>query len=164
MEERKQRSEDERARQKQQRKKEQNKRRSLQGLQNDALRRTRDFEKKVYNLVIVLKKLFISHSCMYNSHHHYHTHTHTHKQELQEAAAMDDIGRRSGGGVVEKSLKAYYREFRKVVETSDVVLEVLDARDPLGCRCYQVEQAVMAAGTDKKLILVLNKIGELRER
>ena len=49
MEERKQRSEDERARQKQQqqRKKEQNKRRSLQGLQNDALRRTRDFEKKV---------------------------------------------------------------------------------------------------------------------
>ena len=47
MEERKQRSEDERARQKQQRKREQNKKRSLQGLQNDALRRTRDFEKKV---------------------------------------------------------------------------------------------------------------------
>ena len=79
---------------------------------------------------------------------------------------MDEVGRRLGGGVVDKSLKAYYREFRKVVETSDVVLEVLDARDPLGCRCYQVEQAIMAAGTDKKLILVLNKIGEffLREQ
>lgn len=50
MEERKQRSEDDKARQKQQRKREQSKRRSLQGLQNDALRRTRDFEKKVYLL------------------------------------------------------------------------------------------------------------------
>ena len=46
-----------------------------------------------------------------------------------------------------------------MVETADVVLEVLDARDPLGCRCVAVEQAVMAAGVRKKLILVLNKIG-----
>ena len=48
MEERKQRSEDEKARQKLQRKKKQNERRSLQGLQNDALKRTREFEKKVH--------------------------------------------------------------------------------------------------------------------
>ena len=80
----------------------------------------------------------------------------------QEAVAeeMTTVGRLLGAsGSVDQSLKAYYKEFRKVVETSDVVLEVLDARDPLGCRCYQVEQAVMAAGSDKKLILVLNKIG-----
>ena len=59
----------------------------------------------------------------------------------------------------DQSLRAYYREFRKVVEASDVVLEVLDARDPLGCRCFQVEQAVLTSGTNKKLVLVLNKIG-----
>ncbi len=47
----------------------------------------------------------------------------------------------------------------QVVEASDVVLEILDARDPLGCRCLQVEQAVLASGVNKKLILVLNKIG-----
>ncbi len=46
-----------------------------------------------------------------------------------------------------------------MVEASDVVLEVLDARDPLGCRCVQVEQAVLDSGSNKKLILVLNKIG-----
>ena len=62
---------------------------------------------------------------------------------------------------MDQSLKAYYREFRRVVEASDVVLEVLDARDPLGCRCPQVEEAVLVSGTNKKLILVLNKIGKL---
>ncbi|KAM4696765.1 guanine nucleotide-binding protein-like 3-like protein [Rhinophrynus dorsalis] len=58
----------------------------------------------------------------------------------------------------ENSRKAYYREFKKVVEAADVILEVLDARDPLGCRCPQVEQAVVQSGIDKKLVLVLNKI------
>ncbi|CAB1353483.1 unnamed protein product [Coregonus sp. 'balchen'] len=58
----------------------------------------------------------------------------------------------------ENSRKAYYREFKKVVEASDVILEVLDARDPLGCRCPQVEQAVIQSGADKKIVLVLNKI------
>ncbi|XP_053552218.1 guanine nucleotide-binding protein-like 3-like protein [Bombina bombina] len=58
----------------------------------------------------------------------------------------------------ENSRKAYYREFKKVVDAADVILEVLDARDPLGCRCPQVEQAVVQSGTDKKLVLVLNKI------
>ncbi|XP_051865039.1 guanine nucleotide-binding protein-like 3-like protein [Pristis pectinata] len=58
----------------------------------------------------------------------------------------------------ETSRKAYYREFRKVVEASDVVLEVLDCRDPMGCRCPQVEQAVLQSGTRKRIVLVLNKI------
>ncbi|KAG9353503.1 hypothetical protein JZ751_018155 [Albula glossodonta] len=58
----------------------------------------------------------------------------------------------------ENSRKAYYREFKKVIERADVILEVLDARDPLGCRCPQVEQAVVQSGTNKKIVLVLNKI------
>ncbi|XP_016337843.1 guanine nucleotide-binding protein-like 3-like protein isoform X1 [Sinocyclocheilus anshuiensis] len=58
----------------------------------------------------------------------------------------------------ENSRKAYGREFKKVIEAADVILEVLDARDPLGCRCPQVEQAVVQSGTNKKIVLVLNKI------
>lgn len=59
-------------------------------------------------------------------------------------------------GCTDKSAKAYYREFRKVVSAADVVIEVLDARDPLGSRCREVEQAVVGE-TDKRLVLVLNK-------
>ncbi|OBS59919.1 hypothetical protein A6R68_08950 [Neotoma lepida] len=52
--------------------------------------------------------------------------------------------------------KLHCQELKKVIEASDVVLEVLDARDPLGCRCPQVEEAIVQSG-HKKLVLVLNK-------
>ena len=47
----------------------------------------------------------------------------------------------------------------KVVDAADVIIEVLDARDPLSCRCLDVERLVRRAGADKKVILLLNKIG-----
>ncbi|XP_012920852.1 guanine nucleotide-binding protein-like 3 isoform X1 [Heterocephalus glaber] len=47
-------------------------------------------------------------------------------------------------------------ELKKVIEASDILLEVLDARDPLGCRCPQVEEVIVQSG-HKKLVLVLNK-------
>lgn len=47
-------------------------------------------------------------------------------------------------------------ELRKVIEQADVLLEVLDARDPMGCRSKQIEDEVRSAG--KKLVFVLNKI------
>ncbi|KAG8743700.1 hypothetical protein FRC10_011573 [Ceratobasidium sp. 414] len=54
------------------------------------------------------------------------------------------------------SLKAYMREFHKVVELSDVIIQVLDARDPLGCRSPSVEDEVRRS--EKRLVCVLNKI------
>lgn len=59
----------------------------------------------------------------------------------------------------DSSKRAFMREFKKVMESSDVILEVLDARDPLGCRCFQAERAVVASsGGSKRIVLVLNKV------
>lgn len=57
----------------------------------------------------------------------------------------------------------YRRELNKLIEACDVVVEVLDARDPLGCRCKLMETRVAsmkAAKVDssKKLVFLLNKI------
>lgn len=45
--------------------------------------------------------------------------------------------------------------FNQVVHAADVVLEVVDARDPLGTRCKQVIESAQDHG--KKLVVVLNK-------
>lgn len=56
------------------------------------------------------------------------------------------------------SRKTYDKVFKSVVEQADVVLYVLDARDPEGTRSRDVERSVMAAASGgKRLILILNK-------
>ena len=45
---------------------------------------------------------------------------------------------------------------KKVVEAADVIIEVLDARDPEGCRNLEIEQLVIKQ--NKKILLVVNKI------
>lgn len=59
----------------------------------------------------------------------------------------------------DNSDRAFYKELLKVIDASDVILEVLDARDPLGTRCVDMEKMVLKAGPDKHLVLLLNKIG-----
>ena len=50
------------------------------------------------------------------------------------------------------NLSSFYKEFNKVLESADVLIEVLDARDPLGTSCEEIEKAVIAAGPKKGLI------------
>ncbi|KIW14998.1 hypothetical protein PV08_07785 [Exophiala spinifera] len=59
----------------------------------------------------------------------------------------------------DSSRKAFDKIFKQVLDAADVVLYVLDARDPEGTRSREVERQIMSAeGGSKRLILVLNKI------
>ncbi|KAF9889207.1 hypothetical protein FE257_007520 [Aspergillus nanangensis] len=59
----------------------------------------------------------------------------------------------------ESSRRQFDKVFKQVVDAADVVLYVLDARDPEGTRSKEVEREVVAAANgQKRLILILNKI------
>merc|ERR1719309_1180127 len=49
-----------------------------------------------------------------------------------------------------------YDKVRKIVKECDVLLHVLDAREPLGTRCESIVRLVNAH-SDKKLVYILNK-------
>ena len=53
--------------------------------------------------------------------------------------------------------KRIWNELYKVIDSSDVVIHVLDARDPLGTRCKSVEEYMKKETPHKHLIYVLNK-------
>ncbi|XP_058812261.1 guanine nucleotide-binding protein-like 3 homolog [Topomyia yanbarensis] len=75
-----------------------------------------------------------------------------------EAAALKDQEEYTNVGKgKEGSLRAYFKEFKKVIDAADVVLEVVDARDPLGTRCAEVAHIVREAPGQKRLVLILNK-------
>ena len=50
-----------------------------------------------------------------------------------------------------------WQELYKVVDSSDVILQVIDARDPMGTRCMQFERELKKNRPGKYLVLVLNK-------
>ncbi|KAG6155108.1 hypothetical protein E4U37_001498 [Claviceps purpurea] len=91
------------------------------------------------------------------------------EEDLADSDGMEDDSDSDGdsdnGGGNEMSIgqassrKTYDKVFKQVVEQADVVLYVLDARDPEGTRSREVERSVMAAAAGgKRLILVLNKV------
>ena len=53
--------------------------------------------------------------------------------------------------------KRIWNELYKVIDSSDVVIHVLDSRDPLGTRCRSIEKYLRDEAAHKHLIFVLNK-------
>lgn len=94
-------------------------------------------------------------------------------QELMDRATQDqqafvaksigdsnDHNEKSDGTVAagQQSRRAYLRELKKVVDTADVLLQVLDARDPIGTRIHKTMEEIILSKADKRMVLVLNKI------
>ena len=65
----------------------------------------------------------------------------------------------AGPQTFESSRGIFDKVFKSVLSTSDIVLYVLDARDPNGTRSRDLEREITAADAgSKRLILILNKI------
>jgi nuclear GTP-binding protein len=77
--------------------------------------------------------------------------------DWEDVREFDDVE----GGLDPKEKKAkkqFMKEFHKILEMADIIVEVLDARDPISSRCREAEKIVASSQHEKKLILVLNKI------
>jgi nuclear GTP-binding protein len=77
---------------------------------------------------------------------------HEAQQHDQEHALHDETD------VAAVRRRQFIRQLHRVIDQADVVLLVLDARDPPGSRSRLVEDEVRRK--DKKLVLILNKIGQ----
>lgn len=53
--------------------------------------------------------------------------------------------------------KRIWNELYKVIDSSDVLIHVLDARDPLGTQCLSVQEYLKKEAPHKHLVYVLNK-------
>ncbi|PCH34588.1 nucleoside triphosphate hydrolase protein [Wolfiporia cocos MD-104 SS10] len=73
---------------------------------------------------------------------------------------MDPSSSIAGGSKTKEQLRKHYvRALHKVIDESDIVVMVLDARDPEGCRSRLVEEEIRRRESEgKKLVFVLNKI------
>ena len=92
----------------------------------------------------------------------------------EEEEAMDEDESEAGGARVDpvetfatpsgpfnpdSSRRAFDKIFKSVLERADIILYVLDARDPDSTRSRDIERQVRAADKgEKRLILILNKI------
>ncbi|KAH9896090.1 P-loop containing nucleoside triphosphate hydrolase protein [Cubamyces lactineus] len=76
-----------------------------------------------------------------------------------EAFSADPSSSKGAPKTKEQLRRHYIRALHKVIDESDIVILVLDARDPEGCRSRLVEEEVRRRESEgKKLVFVLNKI------
>ena len=81
--------------------------------------------------------------------------------ELAEAAlvaAAEGGSMTRGTTAGDVNRRAFYKHLKALLEKADILLEVLDARDPLACRSSALEAAALSCNPPKRVVLVLNKI------
>ena len=90
----------------------------------------------------------------------------------EEAAVVAEMAAESGEGIAQSdqthadyiepiyskgTSRRIYGELYKVIDSSDVVLHILDARDPLGTMCQSVLDYIKREKAHKQVVLVINK-------
>ena len=79
--------------------------------------------------------------------------------DIEMNEAMTDTTNQSRHRGSDPTTKGFTNVYKTVLQNSDIVLYVLDARDPNGTRSREVEKEILSTGDgSKRLILILNKI------
>lgn len=84
-----------------------------------------------------------------------------HYQSLEEMVNKEEPTHKEKNSKSDKIKGQSHRiwnELYKVIDSSDVVVHVLDARDPLGTKCDQIEEFIKTKAQHKHLVYVLNKV------
>ncbi|KAJ2063969.1 GTPase required for pre-60S ribosomal subunit nuclear export and maturation [Coemansia sp. S146] len=85
--------------------------------------------------------------------------TYDHKKDLNlQANKRTDYDAARDWYLTAGTSKRIWNELYKVVDSSDVILHVLDARDPEGTRCRHVEKYIKTEAPHKHLVYILNKV------
>lgn len=58
----------------------------------------------------------------------------------------------------QQSRRAFLKDLKKVIESSDVILQILDCRDPISTRLSNKVEETIVSHFNKRLVLVLNKV------
>jgi nuclear GTP-binding protein len=86
------------------------------------------------------------------------------RQDYEEPEPSSDPGggkasrKREQQQLGQQSRRAYLRDLKKVVDAADVLLQVLDARDPVGTRLGKAMEDAILSRSDKRMVMVLNKV------
>lgn len=91
----------------------------------------------------------------------------TYEERLEQAKLLSgNSGNDEADGTISMAIepvfdkgqsKRIWNELYKVIDSSDVIIHVLDARDPISTRCRSVEKYLREEAPHKHLIFVLNK-------
>lgn len=77
--------------------------------------------------------------------------------KIEEKQDFDDLNELNDPVFNKGKSKRIWNELFKVIDSSDVLIHVIDARDPLGTRCSWIERYIEKEASHKHLIYLLNK-------
>ena len=77
--------------------------------------------------------------------------------ETRQGSATPNV-KEKGVNLGQQSRRAFLRDLKKVIESSDVILQILDCRDPISTRLSNKVEETIVSHFNKRLVLVLNKV------
>ena len=76
----------------------------------------------------------------------------------QEEAMGNDMNQYKWKNMKTQKTRHFNKLLSNIFSTADILLQVLDARDPEGCRSRELEKEFVSKYPQKKLVLIINKI------